>query len=115
MRIQSLRGCSIANHSGAPCSERCHVPRTLKNGSVVYDRSRSFGSATGGKIAEPTHVPFSSGNLELTDANEKKNIKLFTITINSKFPLLIYCNFIDTDNAENSRMRTAGADNSCVW
>ena len=36
------------NHSDAPCLEKCHVPRTLKNAAVVFDRSRSFGSATGG-------------------------------------------------------------------
>ena len=30
-----------ANHSGAPCRERFHVPRTLKNPAVVFDKSRN--------------------------------------------------------------------------
>ena len=29
------------NHSGTPCWERCHVPRTLKNPAVVFSRSRN--------------------------------------------------------------------------
>ena len=31
-----------ANHSAGPCWERCHVPRTFKNPSVVFDRSRNL-------------------------------------------------------------------------
>ena len=30
-----------ANHSGVPCWERCHVPRTLKIPAEIFYRSRS--------------------------------------------------------------------------
>ena len=32
-----------ANHSGAPCWKKCHVPRTLKNAVVVFNRNSTEG------------------------------------------------------------------------
>ena len=42
-----------ANHSGATCWEKCRVPHTLKNPSVVFYRSRNHWAPA----RDPTHLP----------------------------------------------------------
>ena len=48
-----------ANHSGATCWEKCHVPRTLKNPSLVFSRIRVHGFSAPPqetKLPDPTHL-----------------------------------------------------------
>ena len=57
-----------ANHSGAPCWEKCHVPRTLKNAAVVGLIGCSIGVGASAplqqaKLPNQPTPPFSSGNL----------------------------------------------------
>ena len=51
------------NPSGTTCWERCHVPRTFKNASVVSSWSRNLWVRHRRQIARPySPLPISSGN-----------------------------------------------------
>ena len=61
-----------ANHSGAPCWEKCHVPRTLKNAAVVGHFGCSIGVGASAplqqaKLPDPTHPSFFQWQSKLVD------------------------------------------------
>ena len=50
-----------ANHSNATCKERFHVPRMLKNPSVVFFQNRNLlALPQEAKLLNPTHLPLFS-------------------------------------------------------
>ena len=85
-----------ANHSGAPCWERCHVPSTLKNPAVVFGRSRNlWAPPQETKLPNPTHPPhLSCGNQNLLTLLSLCPIPFFFISSSFHVHFIIHIMFI---------------------